>query len=316
MAVRGEVRVGMARERLTPGALAYRFRRRFKHGLRAAYYRDVVRWRICGTRPVRDTSSGVCEIHALTRGEDWLNLLWTLKSFYRYSERRYALCIHDDGTLPPAAGEALREHFPDARLISRDAADRAVMPALAAYPRCRALREKNTLALKLFDFTHFLRSPRMLLMDSDILFFSAPEELLSRIENPEYRLNTVNPDAASAYTVDPAEVKARFGFELGPCFNSGLGLIHNDSMRLDWIEEFLSLPGVEGHFWRIEQTLFALCSFRYGAELLPEEYRVRFDGRVAASCKHYVGQIRHHLYGSGIRHLVKKGFLKTMAAQA
>ena len=30
---------------------------------------------------------------------DWLNLLWTLKSFYLVSGRRYRLCIHEDGTL-------------------------------------------------------------------------------------------------------------------------------------------------------------------------------------------------------------------------
>ena len=154
----------------------------------------------------------------------------------------------------------------------------------------------------------------MLLLDSDILFFREPVELLRRIEDPAYQLNSVNADVASAYTVDPADVRNRFGFELGPCFNSGLGLIHRESVQPRWIEDFLSLPGVLGHFWRIEQTLFALCSFRRGAELLPDEYRVCIDANLAVSCKHYVGAIRHHMYGSGIRHLVRSGFLKSIAA--
>ncbi len=297
----------------SPGAIAYQIRRKFRNGLRTAYYRDVVRQRILETEPVRETSSEACEIHVLTWSEDWLNLLWALKSFYRFSGRHYALCIHDDGTLPAAASAILREHFPGARLISREAADREVLAGLAAYPRCLAFRQSNTLSLKLFDFVHYLNSPRMLLIDSDVLFFSEPVELLRRIETPEYGMNTVNADVASAYTVDPADVCERFGFELAPCFNSGLGLIHRDSLRLEWIEEFLSLPGVLGHFWRIEQTLFALCSFRRGAELLPEEYRVRFDGKITGSCKHYVGAIRHHMYSGGIRHLVKSGFLTTAA---
>ena len=154
----------------------------------------------------------------------------------------------------------------------------------------------------------------MLLIDSDILFFKEPVDLLRRIEDPSYQLNSVNADVASAYTVDPADVRGRFGFELGPAFNSGLGLIHRDSLRLEWIEEFLSLPGILGHFWRIEQTLFALCSFRRGAELLPEEYRVQFNGNISGSCKHFVGSIRHYMYGGGIRHLVRAGFLKSIAA--
>ena len=299
---------------LRPGALVYRVRRKFQHGLRTAYYRDVVCPSICDSRPVTGTSSDVCEIHVLTSSQDWLNLLWTLKSFYHFSGRRYALCIHDDGTLPSAARAALRKHFPDARLISREEADGGVLPSLQRYPRCLALRQSNTLSLKLFDFRHYLRSSRMLLIDSDVLFFREPVELLRRVESPAYQLNSVNADIASGYTVDPVEVRNRFGFELGPCFNSGLGLIHRDSLRLDWIEDFLSLPGVLDHFWRIEQTLFALCSFRRGAELLPEEYRVRIDGNIAGSCKHYVGVIRHLMYRSGMRHLVQTGFLKSITA--
>ena len=59
-------------------------------------------------------------------------------------------------------------------------------------------------------------------------------------------------------------------------FNSGLGVIHRDSLKLEWIEEFLEFPGILGHFWRIEQTLFALCS-AVRCELLPPEYRVALD---------------------------------------
>ena len=60
--------------------------------------------------------------------------------------------------------------------------------------------------------------------------------------------------------------------------NSGLGLVHRNSIRWDWTEEFLALPGIlAGHFWRIEQTLFALCSSRYGVELLPDEYTLNLE---------------------------------------
>lgn len=299
---------------MTPGALVYQVRRRLQHGLTVAYYRDCVRPKIVKTQPVSETSSGTCEIHVLTSAQDWLNLLWALKSFYHFSSREYPLCLHDDGTLPDIARATLKQQFPQARFISRQQADQDVLPTLGAYPRCRDFRASNVLSLKLFDFPHYANHDRILLMDSDILFFAEPTELLRRIEDPKYTYNSVNADVASAYTVEPAAVRDRFGFELGPDFNSGLGLIHRRSLQLDWIEEFLSLPGILSHPWRIEQTLFALCSFRCGAQLLPEEYRVRFDGEIAGSCKHYVGPIRHFMYGRGIRHLVRTGFLKSIAA--
>lgn len=288
------------------GSLVLKLRQKYGHGLRVAYYRDVVRPRILGTRPVDGLHDDRCEIHVLTSQQDWLNLVWALKSFYWASRRRYALCIHDDGSLQSDAICELTRHFPDARLIRRDQADADVLPTLEPYPRCKAFRETNHLSPKLFDFRHYLRGERMLLLDSDVLFFREPAELLRRIEDPGYVKNSVNEDDGTAYTVDPADVRERLGLDVPERFNSGLGLIHRASLRVDWLEEFLGLPGILGHFWRIEQTLFALCSARHGVELLPGEYRVvlrpGLEGRPA---KHYVGVVRHLMYGEGMRRLAR-----------
>ncbi len=207
-------------------------------------------------------------------------------------------------------------HFPSARLIDRRESDRKVLSALSTYPRCRELRATNQLALKVFDFRHYLKSDRMLLLDSDVLFFKEPVELLRRLEDPEYRLNSVNGDAMTAYTVT-TQLARSCGVDLIERFNSGLGLIHRDSLRLDWLEEFLGLPEIVGHFWRIEQTLYALCSSRYGVELLPKQYDVFLDGSVdERASRHYVGVIRHLMYGEGIRRMVQDGFLKRLVEQS
>src|SRR5438874_13110144 len=109
--------------RLTPGALCLRFRQKFDRGLRVAWYRDVVRPRILSTPPMTGTTDKRCEIHVLTSKDDWLNLIWTLKSFYVASGRRYALCIHEDGSLADAELATLGRQFPNARIISRSEAD-------------------------------------------------------------------------------------------------------------------------------------------------------------------------------------------------
>jgi hypothetical protein len=295
---------------IRPGRLMLRLRQRFGQGLRVAYYRDVVRPRIQQTAPVRNLTDDSCEIHVLTSSRDWLDLMWALKSFYFFSHRRYRLCIHDDGTLGAEQIDSLASHFPDGRIIERDEADATVLPALASYPRCQEFRRSNHLSPKVFDFAHYLRSDRMMLLDSDVLFFSEPGELLLRIENPNYLMNSVNGDVQSAYTVDAGTVLERTGVSLIERFNSGLGLIHKASLRLEWLEEFLAIPGIRGHFWRIEQTLYALCSSRHGAELLPPGYDVRVTGGVgSAPCRHYVGAIRHMLYREGLARLCREGLL-------
>lgn len=297
--------------RITPGALWLRLNQKFAHGLRVAWYRDVVRPRILNTPPIAETSDHRYEIHVLTSRHDWLNLIWSLKSFYAASGRRYALCIHEDGTLDPFALSSLQQHFPTARIIRRQEADQRLADELRGFPRSAQFRKANLLALKVFDFVAFLQADRMVLFDSDLLFFDEPAVYLSRLEDGNYRLNAFNADCDSAYTVDAEAVQTRLGFELLARVNSGFGIVHRDSIRLEWIEEFLALPGLtEGHFWRIEQTLYALCSSRYGAELLPQEYEVSLEAGIPPRIfRHYVGAIRHLMYGEGISYLVQERFL-------
>ena len=293
---------------LTPGRLVYLLKLKFGDGLRVAWYRDVVRPRILSTPPVY-TPDGRCEIHVLTSEADWLNLLWALKSFYRVAGPRYGLCIHDDGTLGAGARAALREAFPAARLITRAESDARVNALLAPFPRCLALRRTNTLAHKVLDFPAFLASERMMILDSDVLFFAAPARLLEILETSPR--NSLNRDWRDGYTIDLATLGPQLDFILPPLINSGLGLLHRASLRYDWMEEFLALPGILSHHHQIEQTLFALCSARFGYEMLPAEYDVHVGPRARGiPSRHYTGPIRHLMYGEGVRDLVRAGFLE------
>lgn len=295
--------------RMSPGAVWLGLHQKFRHGPRVAWARDVVRPRILEMPAVPETCDADIEIHVLTSEHDWLNLLWALRSFYGASKRSYALCIHDDGTLTMEATKHLQNAFPNARLITRQESDKRLEGLLAAYPRCRQLRATNILALKVFDFGAFLQADRMMLLDSDILFFEEPSALLAALEDPEFLHNTLNRDWRYGYSIDLEKVV--LDFQLPPKINSGLGLIHRSSIRYDWMEEFLTLPDILSHPHRIEQTLFALCSARFGFEMLPPEYDVH-TGNVnpGVPCRHYTGPIRHLMYGEGIRRLVQEGFLQ------
>ena len=72
-------------------------------------------------------------------------------------------------------------------------------------------RLTNLLAPKVFDFPAYLETDRMLLLDSDVLFFAEPTTLLNAIENPGFQRNIFNADDSSAYTVEPESVKQRTG---------------------------------------------------------------------------------------------------------
>ena len=281
--------------------LLYRYRRQFGHGFRIAWQRDVVRWRVLKTPPVHGLTDGSCEIHVLTCERDWLDLIWCLKSFFSVCEVRFRLCIHDDGSVRPEELSALGSHFPDARVIRRSEADETVGRMLRDHPRCNALRGSNKLALKVFDFLAYLESDRLFLLDSDILFFRRPNVLLQRLTDRAYALNSLNRDWAMGYSVEPETMRGSLDFPFQSHINSGLGLIHKASYDLGDFERWLEIPGILSHPHRIEQTLVALASSKFGHEFLPEEYDVRLkQTKPGEIVKHYTGPIRHLMYGEGL----------------
>jgi hypothetical protein len=60
--------------------------------------------------------------------------MWTLKTFYHYSNRHYALCIHDDGTLT----QAIEPRFSITSLMLELSID--PVPILAFWPNSQIIR--------------------------------------------------------------------------------------------------------------------------------------------------------------------------------
>jgi hypothetical protein len=82
----------------------------------------------------------------------------------------------------------------------------------------------------MFDFVVFLERNRMVLFDSDLLFFAEPTIYLQRIEDSSYLRNTFNADVGDAYTVEPEVVGPLIGHPLQLRVNSELGLEHRGSI--------------------------------------------------------------------------------------
>lgn len=286
------------------GRLLYKARQVAAFNPVVAYYRDVVRPKILLQPPLSGTTDPSAEIHVMTSETDWMNTVWSLRSFYAQAPSRYRLVIHGDPTLSPQSQKELARQFPDARVLDGRAARAEVLDSLADHPRCRQLREERVISMKAFDFPHFLSTDKMILFDSDLLFFAPPRVFLDYLEDQTRRVNVFNPDVETSYSVTP-DAMEKIGVPLHPEVNSGFGLVHRECLSLDRLEELLALPGVaDGHPWRFEQTLYALRCTPYGVELLPEDYRVFLEGDVGdRPFRHYVGAVRDRMYAEGMRKL-------------
>lgn len=284
------------------------------------------RWnqRAAHTAPVRTRPTGIPndgEVHVLTSSWDWDLAIWGLKSFYYQAQVDLPLVIHDGGGLSPEHVRTLQQHFPDARIILAPEADRLVNAKLQAGGYQATIRGRATYNLmkKVIDFAVLSDAPRILLLDSDILFFSRPTELLQLLATENDHIVLMR-DYQDSYSVDRAVSKGLFGYELPSCINSGLGVIPTAKIDLPFIEEIFSggrLPLDRDGF--AEQTLLALLAARCGVGCLPESYEVVTGPRDIAAggqiARHYVGPVKELFYDEGVPYLVKSsGVLQSSSA--
>jgi len=285
-----------------------------REGWRQAFRRTRLQSPIIATEPVRTGKRGPVEVRALTWRRDWVNLIWTLKTFYRSAQVDFPLFIHDGG-LTRCQADQLQQHFPDATLVTRADADERITAHLRSrgLSRCLDFRMQSPFGRKLFDFFVFSDANRVISLDSDVLFFRRPSELIDCTNAA--RRNLFNRDCDYWYPLDLDGMEATFGVRPEPRINSGVSSIWCDSLDLDQIEAWLAKPEVYELIWVVEQTIHALSASAYGVELLPDTYAsgnttLPIDHRV---CHHYPSAFRHRMYVEGMTHLVDNGFLDSLA---
>lgn len=291
--------------RKIPGYVA--FRRWQREGFLRAFRRHQLWKKVLATTPVRTASrsSTAVEVHTLCQRLDHLPAIWALKTFYRTSGVDFPLVVHVNGRPERAVYDRLRDHFPDATVVPQDEADRVVCRRLddLGFARLAAARRATPFMMKLTDYPILAGGATVLGIDSDVLFFAPPRELLVRTANPGpgYLFQR---DPESNYNITPEAAHRVFGIDLAPQVNTGLMVYTADLPNLSAFERYLSDSGVAVPNGFIEQTLYALHASEIGTpEYLPESYSIHlqaglpYDGLVA---RHYAGQTRVLLTDEGM----------------
>jgi hypothetical protein len=265
---------------------------------------QILRWRV----PVEFQIEDRVEIHLLTSGKDWLYAAWMLASFFHFTRRRWRVVVHEDGTCDPDDLATLSEIIPDLRVIRRVEADIEMETRLAAFPACQAYRQEHALAMKIFDVPAMARTPRVLLLDSDVLFYRQPQEILDWVDRGAEE-TWFNSDFQHSLNISAEEALEKWGIKLWPLVNSGLVLLEPKILELDFCEACLVEGTIrtKGWKWCVEQTLFSLCASRAGrGGLLPtSKYEVSYSPLAApdVTARHYVGFVRQQFFSEGLRRL-------------
>ena len=138
------------------------------------------------------------EIHILLGKKHVGMSLWAIKSFLHWAGKSYSVVLHDDGSLNDENIKALHQHLVNSTVIRRADADALMAEKLVAFPNAFQYRfsrlgstashgKASVFSLKLLDFSMLSNSRKILVLDSDVLFFSRPEAIINWINEPADR---------------------------------------------------------------------------------------------------------------------------------
>ncbi len=239
--------------------------------------------RILEAQPIPSVG-GAIEVHMLLNHPRIYEGLWSLYSFAYFHGQSCCIVVHDDGTLTESDTAALDALFPGCQIINRNLADSVVLAFFQkkGLDRCARLRDTLVFALKLFDPFFFLQSHDLIILDSDVLFFSQPVELLADgdgwAQDNARTPNLYSCDNGYRYCLTPNELATLLGKECIGRFNPGVIRVRNGILDLRRIEEYLQHPGFwkesgQGNYYA-ELTLWAMELTLAGAEPLPDTYAI------------------------------------------
>jgi len=289
----------------------------------SALYRYAVAKRILGTPPVTCGADQAYELHTLTFDSDLLATLWSLKSWYHFSGTRPALVIYAGGPLSSKSEAILSEHFPTCRIIQREIFNNKMKVFLNNYKASfkHSIMHSFYCALKLFGPMYFTQADSILYVDSDVLFFRKPRELLTHIK---HQAACFNSDYQDAYALPPESIHKLLPVKLEQKVNAGLFHISRKDLAggLDLAETyFANIPAVDPSSWAVnrhEQTLNAMLLSRAKAVRLSDAYQIsKTPVSEQTVSHHFVNDgSRADFYRVGMRRLVSTGFLTSTSRAA
>ena len=163
------------------------------------YHVEFLRWHY--DKVVNDTKPMITgkddlhfEIHLLLGHRHVGMCLWAVKSLLNAAEKKYAIVLHDDGSLTDADIAILKQHLIGVRIFRKFEADILIAKNISGFPHVEMYRfnklgvtpwgqRMSIFSLKLLDFNLLTNARKTLVLDTDVLFFKRPEEIISWVDD-------------------------------------------------------------------------------------------------------------------------------------
>ena len=262
------------------------------------------------TPPIADRSGPVYEVHFLTGKRFWDQTCFCFYSLLQQTDLNLQLVVYDDGTLTQPYIKKIQRLFPTSRIVTAHAIDKALDTYLPAsqFPYLRSRRLEYPNLRKLTDI-HIGSHGWKLVLDSDMLFFHPPIELLGWLKNPQNPCHMV--DVETAYGYSSTLMKTLAGAAIPERINVGICGLQSDALNWEELENWCkTLIETEGTHYYQEQAMIAMlmarqqCSVMAGDDyiVMPQKAEVVHP---EAKLHHYVSDSKPWYFRYGWHHIAQ-----------
>ena len=232
------------------------------------------------------------EVYFLTGKKYWYQTAFCLYSLQKQSQLNIQAVIVDDGSFDEALEQQVKEQFPSSKLIKKEQIEILLDEHLpeSRYPTLRARRVEYPHLRKLTDIHILPGKDWKMVLDSDMLFFHKPNQLIQNLKKPDKML--FMEDVEDAYGYPVPFLRELSGVKSFP-ERLNVGITWMPSSSINWNElESWNKQTIEkmGTSYLQEQALTAMIAAGNEYELLPAgTYKVMPQ---INSCP--VNEILHH----------------------
>lgn len=167
--------------------------------------------------------------------------------------------------------------------------------------------------LSVYLYIHFGNSGIKLVLDSGMLFFQRPDELLAWGDQPNGPCLMVDCEESYGYSRELMEELA--GLPIPPLLNVGISALDSETIDWDEIEYWCkTLVEREGTSYYLEQALVAMLAARTTPTVMPRRNYITFPTRQQAQAgegvlQHYVADSKPLYFRTAWR-IAASGFLE------
>lgn len=250
---------------------------------------------------VTKPADGAADVYFLTGKDFWPLTAFCMYSLAKHSNNTLRAVFVDDGTFTNALIIQMKSQFPGCIIKTSTEIEATIKTHLPAskYPMLHKKRAIYPHIKKLTD-VHAGATGWKIVLDSDMLFYKYPDELIKWLKNPERPFFLYDPVLSYHYSAPLMEQLA--GNPIIPNLNVGAVGLKSESIDWDKLEKWIrELEEKEGLNYLLEQALSAMLAAGTPTTIaakedyivMPEKTEVEHP---AGTLHHYVAQSKEWYY--------------------